>query len=162
MPLPRAFYARPTVEVAHDLLGCRLLMSGRGGHITEVEAYLAQVDQAAHSYRGLTPRTRVIFGEPGHAYVYFIYGMYYCLNVVAEPAGTPGCVLIRGVEGVGDGPGRLTRALGITLEHNGCDLTRGPLVIEPRKGPPPAFRTTPRIGIRKSADLPLRFVVEQS
>jgi DNA-3-methyladenine glycosylase len=83
--------------------------------------------------------------------------MYHCLNIVAEPEGTPGCVLIRGVEGIGDGPGKLTRALGITLEHYGCDLTRGPLTVRSGRAPL-AIDVTPRIGIRQSAELPLRFV----
>ncbi|MBI4893638.1 MAG: DNA-3-methyladenine glycosylase [Acidobacteria bacterium] len=158
--LPRKFYARPTVEVARDLLGQVLEFRGLQGRIVEVEAYLGEGDLAAHSARGMTPRTRVIFGPPGHAYVYFIYGMYYCLNVVAEPEGTAGCVLIRSVEGWGDGPGKLTRAVGITLEENGADLTRGPLRIlapaEPVRG---EVEVTPRVGISQSAHLPLRFVL---
>jgi DNA-3-methyladenine glycosylase len=86
--------------------------------------------------------------------------MHYCLNVAAEPAGTPGCVLIRAVEGIGDGPGKLARALGITRELNGCDLTRGPLTIHrPRRRVPLTIETTARIGIRRSAGLPLRFAV---
>lgn len=158
--LPRSFYERPTVEVARSLLGQILEFNGRRGRILEVEAYLGEGDRAAHSHRGITPRTKVIFGPPGHAYVYFIYGMYYCLNVVAEPDGIAGGVLIRSVEGAGDGPGKLTRSLGITLEQNGCDLTKGPIrVVE---GPPiehEAIEVTPRIGIRLDAHLPLRFVV---
>lgn len=160
MILPRAFYARPTVEVARDLLGKRLVMSGRAGRILEVEAYLAEGDEAAHVWRGRTPRTEVLFGPPGHAYVFLNYGVHYCLNVVAEPEGTAGCVLIRAVEGVGDGPGKLTRALGITLAQNGADLTRGALTI--RDAPEVrAIEVTPRIGIRRSADLPLRFAVSR-
>ena len=159
--LPREFYARPTVDVARDLLGQVLEFQARRGRIVEVEAYLGEGDQAAHSARGVTPRTRVISGPPGHAYVYFIYGMYHCLNVVAEPEGTAGCVLIRSVEGWGDGPGKLTRAAGITLEQNGADLTRGPLRIlaaaEPVRG---AVEVTPRIGIRRSVEMMLRFRLE--
>jgi len=96
-------------------------------------------------------------GEPGHAYVFLNYGVHHCLNVVAEKVGTPGCVLIRHVEGLGDGPGKVTRATGITIEQNGCDLTRGPIVIRRGKAPS-SIVVTPRIGIRRSADLPLRFV----
>jgi len=179
--LPRSFYARPTVQVARALLGKILvhdrLGPGRGaerraaGRIVETEAYLGTTDPAAHAYRGVTPRTRVLFGPPGHAYVYLIYGMYHCLNVVAETEGTAGCVLIRAIEpitsleGSGSGPGRLTRALGITLKHNGEDLTRGPITIrepiDPEAGPTALFETavSPRIGIRQAADWPLRFFV---
>jgi len=160
--LNREFYSKPTIEVARALLGCVLELAGprgevRGGRIVEVEAYPPYIDEAAHSFRGLTARTRVLFGPPGHAYVYLCYGMYYCLNIVAEPEGTPGCVLIRGVEGIGDGPGKLTRALGTTFEHYGCDLTRGPLTVRPGRAPL-AIQVTRRIGIRRSAELPLRFV----
>jgi DNA-3-methyladenine glycosylase len=159
--LPRSFYARPTVEVARDLLGQRLEFRGRGGRIVEVEAYLPEGDEAAHAWRGRTKRTEVLFGPPGHAYVFLAYGMHCCLNVVAEPEGTPGCVLIRGVEGIGDGPGKVTRALGITLEQNGWDLLHSELRI--LAGPGVGRETitvTPRIGIRRSAHLPLRFVLE--
>ena len=157
--LQREFYSAPAIEVARGLLGCVLEYKGLGGRIMEVEAYLGEGDEAAHTFRGVTSRTRVIFGPPGHAYVYLNYGIHYCLNVVAEPEGRAGCVLIRAVEGIGDGPGKLTRALGITLELNGCDLTRGPLTI--RRGlRPGGIVVTPRIGIRKSVDLPLRFLAQ--
>src|SRR5436305_3127417 len=96
--LKRAFYERPTVDVARDLLGKVLVHGPTAGIIVETEAYLGREDLAAHSARGVTERTRVIFGPPGHAYVYFIYGMYECLNIVAERAGEPGCVLIRALE----------------------------------------------------------------
>ena len=155
--LTREFYSAPAVQVARRLLGCVLEFNGRGGRILEVEAYLGEGDEAAHTHRGITPRTRVIFGPPGHAYVYLNYGIHYCLNVVAEPDGRAGCVLIRAGEGIGNGPGKLTRALGSTLELNGCDLTQGPLTL--RRGRSPAgIVATPRIGIRKSIDLPLRFL----
>ncbi len=145
------------MEVARDLLGCVLEFNGRAGRIVEVEAYLPEGDEAAHAWRGRTKRTEVLFGEPGHAYVFVNYGIHHCLNVVVEPAGTPGCILIRHVEGLGDGPGKVTRAAGITGAQNGCDLTRGPIVI--RRGKAPAsIVVTPRIGIRRSVDLMLRFV----
>ena len=178
--LKRTFYERPTVEVARDLLGKLLVHGCVAGIIVETEAYLGGDDLAAHSARGITDRTRVIFGPPGHAYVYFIYGMYECLNIVAEPAGQPGCVLIRALEPVAgvdlmqsrrpaakrlenlaSGPGKLTLALGITRAHNGADLTRGPLVV---RAPAEAHRleiaVTPRIGIRECADWPLRFLIK--
>ena len=173
--LPRRFYARPTIDVSRDLLGKVVAHGKTSGRIIEVEAYLGVDDLAAHSARGITNRTRVIFGPPGHAYVYLIYGMYECLNVVAEPDGTPGCVLIRalhpltGIEQMRDrrrgqqdlagGPGKLTQALGITRALNGADVTRGPLCIldaGPRNG---EILVTPRIGISQAADLPLRFVL---
>jgi DNA-3-methyladenine glycosylase len=177
--LPRSFYARPTVEVARGLLGKVLVHGPTAGIIVETEAYLGGGDLAAHSARGLSERTRVIFGPPGHAYVYLIYGMYECLNLVAEAAGRPGCVLIRalqpvsGVELMGvrrgiarkleqlaNGPGKLTLALGITRAHNGADVTRGPLVVRHAPGEEAMeIAVTPRIGITRSADLPLRFVV---
>src|SRR5215468_1039394 len=141
--LKRAFYERPTIEVARNLLGKVLVHGPVAGIIVETEAYLGGDDLAAHSARGLTSRTRVIFGPPGHAYVYFIYGMYECLNIVAEPAGTAGCVLIRALEPVdgidlmrrrrptarkaedlANGPGKLTLAMAITRNQNGADVTR--------------------------------------
>ncbi len=177
--LPRSFYARPTVEVARDLLG-KILVHGRAaGRIVETEAYLGAEDLAAHASRGLTGRTRVLFGPPGHAYVFFIYGMYECLNLAAEPEGVPGCVLIRALEpltGIGimrrrrpkarsiedlaNGPGKLTLAMGITRRHYGADVTRGPLTVRRLKNEPPfEILATPRIGIRHAADWPLRFVI---
>ena len=164
--LNRAFYARPTVEVARGLLGKILRHGAASARIVEVEAYLGASDAAAHSASGLTRRTRVIFGRPGHAYVYLIYGVHHCLNIVAEPAGVAGCVLIRAVEPLtgidlpANGPGKLTRALGITLAHYGSDLTRGPLTVHPDVNEP-AFEigVSPRIGIRKAAELPLRFFI---
>jgi len=180
--LPRSFYERDTVTVARELLG-KILVHGRtSGLIVETEAYIGGDDLASHSARGITNRTRVIFGAPGHAYVYFIYGMYECLNLVAEPEGTPGCVLIRAAEpltGVNamkkrrpnarlvhklaSGPGNLTRAFGITRAQNGVDVTRGSLVLrEWKKTPAIDVEVTPRIGIRQCADLPLRFVIPEN
>ena len=177
--LPRRFYARPTVEVARDLLGKVVVHGPTAGIIVETEAYLGGEDLAAHSARGLTQRTRVIFGPAGHAYVYLIYGMYECLNIVAERPGNPGCVLIRALEPVSgvdlmrsrrgaartleqlaNGPGKLTLALAITRSHNGADVTRGPLVVRQPACPRAIeIHVTPRIGITQSADLPLRFVI---
>ena len=174
MRLRREFYERPTVQVARELLGQRLVHGRTSGIIVEVEAYLGMEDKAAHASRGVTGRTRVIYGPPGHAYVYLIYGMYECLNVVTEPEGQPGCVLIRAVEPVdgldlmrrrrgkadlAGGPGKLTQALGITRRQNGADLTVGGLGIE--AGPARRFEieVTPRIGIRQCVDWPLRFLM---
>jgi DNA-3-methyladenine glycosylase len=160
--LPRAFYRRPAAEVARALLGKILTFENVSARIVETEAYLAVDDEAAHSARGITPRTRVIFGEPGHAYVYFVYGMHYCLNIVCEPEGIAGCVLIRALEAPGaNGPAKLTRALGITLEQNGVDVTVGPITIhKPKVAQPFEIAVSPRIGISKSADLPLRFFIK--
>ena len=177
--LPRSFYARPTIEVARGLLGQVLVHGAAAGIIVETEAYLGGDDLASHSARGITDRTRVIFGPPGHAYVYFIYGMYECLNLVAEPAGKPGCVLIRALEPVAgvdlmrrrrpaarkpedlaSGPGKLTLAMAITRAQNGVDVTRGRLVVrEPAESRHFEIETTPRIGITQCADLPLRFLI---
>jgi DNA-3-methyladenine glycosylase len=177
--LRRAFYDRPAIEVARSLLGKILVYGPAAGIIVETEAYLGGDDLAAHSARGITDRTRVIFGPPGHAYVYLIYGMYECLNLVCEPRDHPGCVLIRALEpvaGVGimqrrrpaarkpedlaSGPGKLTLALGITRAQNGVDVTRGSLVVrEPAEPVKVDVAVSPRIGITQCADLPLRFFV---
>jgi len=176
--LPRSFYARPTVEVARDLIGKVILHGDTAGRIVEAEAYLGMEDKAAHASAGITNRTRVIFGPPGHAYVYLIHGMYNCLNLVAEPDGVPGCVLIRALDPLAgletmrerrtaarkpghlaSGPGKLTMALDITRRHYGTDLTRGPLTVRGfRDETPPDIAATPRIGITECVDWPLRFV----
>ncbi len=181
-PLRRSFYTRPAVEVARDLLGKILVHGETSGRIVETEAYLGIGDDAAHSAPGPTPRNRVIFGPPGHVYVYMIYGMYECLNLVAEPEGTAGCVLIRALEpltgldrmrerrsvalsnrDLTNGPGKLTRALGITLRHYGADATRGPITVHPDdRAEPIEIGVSRRIGITKSADLPLRFFAKRS
>jgi DNA-3-methyladenine glycosylase len=172
------FFERPTVELAQDLIGCVLLHQQTAGMIVETEAYLGQGDLAAHSSRGETERTRVIFGPPGRAYVYFIYGMHECLNVVAERDGVPGCVLIRALEplcglaemferrrwrgpaaGLANGPGKLTQALAITRKHYGQRLDRGELTIRRwRNKPRFEIGVTSRIGIHQCADWPLRFI----
>jgi len=137
--LPRRFYDRDTVAVAKDLLGKLLVHVDNGvekvGRIVEVEAYLGPQDLAAHSSRGLTPRTRVMFGPPGHAYVYFVYGMYHCLNAVTEREGHASAVLLRALEPVAQisdrtqGPGLLCRAMGIDKRLNGHDLLSEDLFV---------------------------------
>ena len=137
--LPREFYDRDTVEVAHALLGKHLVHVTGGieriGRIVEVEAYLGPHDLAAHSARGLTPRTRIMFGPPGHAYVYLIYGMYHCMNVVTQAEGVASAVLLRALEPVRNiddrtqGPGLLCRAMHIDKKQNGHDLLSDDLYI---------------------------------
>jgi DNA-3-methyladenine glycosylase len=177
--LKRVFYERDTVEVARDLLGKVIVHGATAGMIVETEGYPGGDDLASHSARGITPRTRVIFGPPGHAYVYFIYGMYQCLNLVCEPDGKAGCVLVRAlepvagipimksrraparkVEDLASGPGKLTLALAIGPQQNGIDVTRGSLVVrEPAEKRKFEIRVGPRIGISQCVDRPLRFFV---
>ena len=170
------FYARPVVEVARDLIGCTVTHAGASGVIVETEAY-HDVEPACHAFVGLTPRTRVLFGPPGHAYVYFSYGIHALLNAVCEPEGVGAAVLIRAlepldgieamrrrrgtqrVEDLCSGPGKLTQALGIDLTLNGSDLGTGPIVFGQR---PAAWRDPEvvvgtRIGITKAVELPWRF-----
>jgi DNA-3-methyladenine glycosylase len=169
--LPVGFFARPCLTVARELVGLHLVHQGEGGEragrIVEVEAYLGEEDQASHARFGPTPRSRIMYGPPGRAYVYLIYGMYDCFNVVTEPRGRAAAVLIRALEpgpeitARTDGPGRLCRALGITRAHNGAPLTRGRLRIADRGGPMPPVVATPRIGVDyagKWAARPYRFV----
>lgn len=158
VPLPRSFYARPAIEVARDLLGCTLVHVDHGvrrsGRIVETEAYLGVCDRACHASRGRTKRTEVMFGEAGHAYVYLIYGMYHCFNVVCDSVGVGAAVLVRalapaqGCLGETNGPGKVCRSLRITRANNVADLTRSPLFIEP--GDPLAHQRVekgPRIGV---------------
>jgi DNA-3-methyladenine glycosylase len=163
------------VEVARGLLGKIIQHGDTSGRIVETEAYLGIGDAAAHSAAGITPRTGVLFGPPGHAYVYLSYGIHACMNVVAEQDGTAGGVLIRAVDpltgieemrrrrgvrkiaDLANGPGKLTKALGITLAHNGLDLTRGPLVVLDDGFDGFEIDVSRRIGISKSQELPLRF-----
>jgi DNA-3-methyladenine glycosylase len=157
--LTEDFYRRDTVTVARALLGKTLVSGGVSGVICEVEAYLGAGDGAAHAARGITERTKVIYGPPGRAYVYLIYGMHNCLNLIAEPDGTPGCVLIRGVTGV-SGPGRLTRHFGITRAFNAATVFEpsSPLRVFDTGLTTGRVEVTPRIGISKAVDWPLRFV----
>ena len=156
--LPRAFYDRDTIEVAHELLGkCVVHVSGgvrRVGRIVEAEAYLGPHDLAAHSAKGLTPRTKTMFGPPGHAYVYLIYGMYHCMNVVTQAEGTASAVLLRALEPVENieartqGPGLLCRAMHIDRRLYGHDLLSDDFHIAD-DGYPRRFAIVkrPRIGV---------------
>jgi len=157
-PLPRSFYERDAISVAHELLGKHLVHDDgnttRIGRIVEVEAYLGPHDLAAHSARGRTLRTEVMFGPPGHAYVYLIYGIYNCMNVVVEPEGVAAAVLLRALEpvrGVSErtaGPGLLCRAMVIDRRHNGMDLKGPTLCIEaPMTAEPFRIVKRPRIGV---------------
>ena len=180
--LRRSFFARDPVVLARDLLGCVLfyrtpdgLLAGR---IVETEAYTGAADPASHAFRGRTARNMVMFGPAGHAYVYFSYGMHYCLNVTAERAGTAGAVLIRALEPLagidlirahGDhgpaarllsGPGKIGRGFGLTLQDNGRDFTRGALGISAgTPAPDGQVAVSRRIGISRAVELPYRFTV---
>jgi DNA-3-methyladenine glycosylase len=173
----RAFFARPVLEVARDLVGCVVTHGDTAGIIVETEAY-HESEAACHAYVGVTPRTEVLFGPPGRAYVYFSYGMHWMLNAVSEPAGVGAAVLIRALEPVDgldhmrerrgmqaarqlcSGPGKLTQALGIGPELNDTDLLRGPVRFSdrPRAWRDVAIDADVRVGITKAADLPWRFL----
>jgi DNA-3-methyladenine glycosylase len=177
-PLPVAFYDRPVLEVARDLIGCTVAFGEGAGVIVETEAY-HQSEPACHAFVGLTPRTRVLFGSPGRAYVYRSYGIHALLNAVCEPQGVGAAVLIRalqplhGVEMMRarrgqldehelcSGPGKLTQALGIELSENDTDLATGPVAIHPPQDDwrelPVAVAVGTRIGITRAAELPWRF-----
>ncbi len=180
--LSKNFYARETVTVARDILG-KLLVRIRGnaqmsGRIVEVEAYRGSDDPASHAFRGPTPRNTQMFGDPGHAYIYFTYGNHYCLNATTHATGVPGAVLIRAiepVEGVSimkrlrpkvpalsltNGPGKLTKALAIGKSLNGIDMTRfGPLFISDSKPESLKIERSARIGISSGRDRLWRFYI---
>lgn len=179
--LPRAFYARDTVLVARELLGKHLVHVCDGierrARIVETEAYVGAHDLASHSSKGITPRTQTMYGPPGHAYVYLIYGMHHCMNVVTEPEGCGAAVLLRAVQPVANidgstrGPGLLCRALGIDRRHNGRDLlgddfhiAEPPQEQEEDEEQKPVFDIVarPRIGVAYAghwADAALRFYI---
>jgi DNA-3-methyladenine glycosylase len=170
------FYARSVHEVARDLVGCVVRHGETAGRIVETESYHME-EPACHAYAGLTERTSTLFGPPGHAYVYFSYGVHSLLNAVAEPEGVGAAVLIRalepldglevmrerrGVEGAEElcsGPGKLTQALGIGLSLNGSSLVDGPIEVLTREpgSREPRVVIGERVGITKAADLPWRF-----
>jgi len=160
-PLPRSFFARATAAVAPELLGKLLVRKADGepprlARIVEVEAYLGERDAASHARNGPTPRAAIMFGPPGHLYVYLIYGMYHCMNFVTERDGVAGAVLIRAAEPLGEddakalrGPGKLCRGLGITLAHKGADLTAATsaLYVADDGAAAPRVARSPRIGV---------------
>jgi DNA-3-methyladenine glycosylase len=185
VPLPARFYDRDTEQVARDLLGailrCATPDGVASGRIVETEAYLGEHDLACHAAAGLTPRTRWLYGAPGTAYVYFIYGVHWCVNAVTRSVGSPSAVLVRALEplegvelmrarrgavrerDLTNGPGKLCAALGITGALNGLPLRRSAIEIL-RGAPVPDARVTvtPRIGITRSASWPLRWFVTDS
>jgi DNA-3-methyladenine glycosylase len=174
--LPESFFDRSVHQVARDLIGCTVGHGDTAGVIVETESYHAD-DEACHAFVGLTPRTRVLFGPPAHAYVYLSYGVHSLLNFVAEAEGEAAAVLIRalepvdgidvmrarrGIERIADlcsGPGKLTQALGIGLELNGVRLSEGPIQVLSRANgwADPALVTSRRVGITKATELPWRF-----
>jgi len=181
-PLPAKFYDRDTEQVARDLLGAVLrCTTSRGvasGRIVETEAYLGEHDLACHAAAGLTARTRWLYGAPGTAYVYFIYGVHWCFNAVTRAVGSPSAVLVRALEPLhgidlmrerrGDvrdrdltnGPGKLCEALGITGAENGIPLRKSAIeILRGEAVPDTRVVVTPRIGITKSAEWPLRWYV---
>jgi DNA-3-methyladenine glycosylase len=184
--LVRAFYSRPALEVAPDLLGKVLVRRlGRrtvSGKIVETEAYIGPHDLACHASKGRTPRTAIMFGPPGYAYVYMIYGFYFCLNVVTEPPGYPAAVLIRAVEpvenvdvmrrlrnnperdtNIASGPGKVCMAMSIDKQLNGADFLGARIWIEDRDLDPGPILTSPRAGIDYAGeyrDKPWRFYVD--
>ncbi len=157
LPLCRDFYERATERVARELIGAEIARRDgavvRRGRIVETEAYLGQKDLACHSAKGRTGRTEVMFGPPGHAYVYFVYGVHHCVNVVTRPVGEAEAVLIRAIEpvahclGAGDGPGKVCRALAIDKRFNGADLTGEELFILPPEKPARSLAVGPRVGV---------------
>jgi DNA-3-methyladenine glycosylase len=173
--LDRAFFDRPVVEVARDLIGAVLLVEGVGGPMVEVEAY-DQNDPASHSFRGPSLRNAAMFGPPGHAYVYKIYGIHWCLNFVCQRGSA---VLVRALEpsiglpvmqqrrgGIAErqlcsGPGKLCQALGVDLRHNSLPLDQSPFALHRQEGTV-EIATGPRIGITKAAETPWRFALRGS
>lgn len=186
MPLARAFYERDTVRVARELLGTILVRTN--GHtvlrgvIVETEAYRGEGDPASHAYRGPTKRNAVMFGPAGHAYVYFTYGMHYCLNVTTEPTGNPGAVLIRAAQptsaieqmkkrrrtdqlrDLANGPAKLTQAFAVSRSLNGHDLTLGKklFIVKGDSVEPLDIASTSRIGIRVGLEKPWRFFIREN
>lgn len=185
-PLPRSFFERDTIEVAKNLLGKQLVRRTEDGvmvaKFVEVEAYLGESDPACHAYVGVTPRTAVFFGKAGVAYVFVIYGIYHCLNVITLPEPQAGCVLIRAVEPVSgsdlmkrnrqvndeisltNGPGKLTKSLLLDRSHTGIDMTdsESGLLITEGENSDFDIEVTKRVGINKAKDELLRFYIKDN
>ncbi|MDR1452435.1 MAG: DNA-3-methyladenine glycosylase [Candidatus Margulisbacteria bacterium] len=177
MLLRQNFFERPTVELARALLGKDLVCGRLRGKIVETEAYLYRGDPGCHAHKGRTPRNAPMFGPAGRTYVYFIYGMYHCLNIVSGQTGEGEAVLIRALEPVKgleimqknrgtkkienlcSGPGKLTQAFGLTKKHNDLSLQTGPLRIYDNKEKP-VILTSTRIGLNAGKELPLRFFIK--
>ena len=185
--LTRSFYSRPTLEIAPDILGKYIVYNSPLGklsaRIVEVEAYIGQNDPACHAANGKTDRNEVMFGPPGFSYIYFIYGMYHCLNFVTEAKGKAAALLLRaaepdeGLEIMGNnspnskgsvnhrllgGPGKFCRAFGLTREQNGVDLSGNLLYLESRSEPEVSMEVSPRIGIRLGKEKLWRFYDSES
>lgn len=161
--LTQNFYNRDVVIIAQELIGKKLVFGNYQGIITETEAYRGCDDEASHAFRGQTNRTAIMFGPPGYTYVYMIYGMYYCLNIVTQEVGQASAVLIRGLKLSGihlNGPGKLCRQLGITKKDNGiCLFDNDDYYVAPGVKINNII-ITPRIGIKKAVDKPWRFVAD--
>jgi DNA-3-methyladenine glycosylase len=182
--LNRSFYNQSTLKVAKELLGKYLVVRKNGkllsGKIVETEAYIGYKDPASHAYRGMTPRNRVMFGDPGHAYVYFTYGMHYCLNLVTEKKGYPAAVLIRALEpasgidsmkkrrkqneltDLASGPAKLCQALGVDLKFNGMDLCSDIIFVEDRGKVIKRIDSSLRIGVMEEKKKKWRFSIKNN
>src|SRR5256885_6787526 len=181
-PMDRAFYDRPVLEVARDLLGMVVVHENTALRLTEVEAYAGDRDPASHAYRGRTARNAVMFGPGGHAYVYFTYGMHFCMNLVCGPVGAAAAVLLRAGEVVGGveharlkrpgatdrdlapGPARLTKALGVDRALDGVDVTRRDSPLRVLRGDvvdEDAVRRGPRVGVNAAAEQPWRLWIDR-
>jgi DNA-3-methyladenine glycosylase len=177
--VPREFFARSSLDVAPELLGCSIANGEVVVRLSEVEAYDGADDPGSHAFTGLTPRNEVMFGPPGHLYVYFTYGMHWCANLVCGPAGRAGAVLLRAGEVVAGvdtarrrrpaarsdrdlarGPARLTSALGLSRSDNGADVCAPDALLRALAGPgtdPGRIKRGPRVGLAQAADRPWRF-----
>lgn len=182
--LKRKFFAQSTLQVARRLLGKYLVLKQNGtllsGKIVETEAYIGKDDPASHAFGRITPRNRIMYGPPGYAYIYFIYGNHYCLNFVTEKEGFPAAVLIRALEPSGgiekmsenrnsataenltNGPGKLCQAFGIDKNLNGCDITSNLLFVEDRNEKVDQIESSARIGVNQGSNKKWRFYVAKN